>query len=62
MIANSGTNIYLPYEEIEVDFSSINKGTLGIHAPNATIKKAIWSDGTAQMRLKKIGEEEIETA
>lgn len=44
MIANSGTNIYLPYEEIEADFSSINKGTLGIHAPNATVKKAIWQD------------------
>ena len=44
MIANSGTNIYLPYEEIKADFSSINKGTLGIHAPNATIKKAIWKD------------------
>lgn len=44
MIANSGTNIYLPYEEIEADFSSIDKGTLGIHAPNATVKKAIWQD------------------
>lgn len=46
MIANSGTTIYLPYKEIEADFSSIDKGTLGIHAPNATVKKAIWSDGT----------------
>ena len=38
--------IYLPYKEIEADFSSIDKGTLSIHAPNATVKKAIWSDGT----------------
>ena len=37
--------IYLPYKEIEADFSSIDKGTLSIHAPNATIKKAIWKDG-----------------
>ena len=44
MIANSGTNIYLPYKEIEADFSSIDKGTLGIHAPNATVKKAIWQN------------------
>lgn len=44
MIANSGTNIYLPYKEIEAYFSSIDKGTLGIHAPNATVKKAIWQD------------------
>ena len=44
--ANGNANIYLPYELIEADFSSIEKGTLGVYAPNAVVKNALWSDGT----------------
>ena len=36
--------IYLPYKDIRVEFSSIDKDTLQIHAPNATTKKASWKD------------------
>ena len=38
------TTIYLSYEHIEADFSSIKKEDLTIYAPNATTKTAIWSD------------------
>ena len=44
MTANSDTTIYLPYEHIEAEFSSIDKGQLQIHAPKATYKKASWKD------------------
>ena len=42
MTANSGTTITLPYNHIEIDFSSIQKGTLIIKAPNAITKKVKW--------------------
>ena len=38
------TTIYLPYEHIEAEFSTIDKGQLQIHAPNAITKKASWKD------------------
>lgn len=44
--ANGNANIYLPYELIEADFSSIEKGTLGVYAPKAVVKNALWADGT----------------
>ena len=44
--ANGNANIYLPYELIQADFSSIEKGTLGVYAPKAVVKNALWADGT----------------
>ena len=44
MTANRGTTIILPYEHIEADFKSIEKGLIQIHAPNAITKKASWKD------------------
>ena len=42
MTANSGTTISLPYTHVEVDFSSIQKGTLILQTPNAITKKVKW--------------------
>ena len=42
--AQQPTTIYLSYEYIEADFSSIKKENLTIYAPNATTKTVIWSD------------------
>ena len=47
MTVSKNTTVYLPYEHIDVDFSSIQYGTLQIHAPNATVKKAIWADSSS---------------
>ena len=47
MTVSENTTVYLPYEHIDVDFSSIQYGTLQIHAPNATVKKAIWADSSS---------------
>ena len=47
-VSNTDTMIYLPYEHIEADFSSIDYGMLQVHAPRATVKTAIWSDGTSK--------------
>ena len=44
LITDSQTTIYLPYEHIDAKFSSIDKGQLQIHAPNATVKKASWKN------------------
>ena len=44
LISGENSTIYLPYNHIEIQFPSIEKGTLQIHAPNATTKKASWSD------------------
>lgn len=41
---DSQTTIYLPYEHIEAEFSSIDKGLLQIHAPNAITKKSSWKN------------------
>lgn len=52
------TTIVMPYEHIEAEFSSIDKGTLQIVTPKATFKKASWADGEmedipeAQYRFK----------
>ena len=45
MTASEPTTINLPYTHIEVDFSAIDKGMLTITAPNAFVKKVLWSDG-----------------
>lgn len=45
MTASEPTTINLPYTHVEVDFSSIDKGMLTITAPNASVKKVLWSDG-----------------
>jgi len=47
MTVSENTTVYIPYEHIDVDFSSIQYGTLQIHAPNATVKKAIWADSSS---------------
>ena len=44
LTVSNNTMICLPYEHIEAEFSSINKGQLQIHAPKATVKKASWAD------------------
>lgn len=44
MTANSGTTIVMPYEYIEAEFSSIDKGSLQIATPKATFKKASWKN------------------
>ena len=44
LTTDSQTLIYLPYEHIEAEFSSIDKGQLQIHAPKATVKKASWKN------------------
>ena len=44
MEVGDATTIVMPYEHIEADFSSIDKGSLQIHAPNATTKKASWKN------------------
>ena len=44
LTVSNNTMICLPYEHIEAEFSSINKGQLQIHAPKATIKKVSWKD------------------
>lgn len=36
--------IVMPYEHIEADFSSIDKGTIQIATPKATFKKASWKN------------------
>ena len=36
--------IVMPYEHIEAEFSSIDKGSLQIATPKATFKKASWKD------------------
>ena len=46
MTVEENTSIYLPYEHIEADFSSINYGELSIHAPNAIVKKASWANSS----------------
>ena len=46
MTVEENTSIYLPYEHIEADFSSINYGKLSIHAPNAIVKKASWANSS----------------
>ena len=46
MTVEENTSIYLPYEHIEADFSSINYGKLSIHAPYATVKKASWANSS----------------
>ena len=45
MEVGNATTIVMPYEHIEAEFSSIDKGQLQIHAPNATFKKASWKNG-----------------
>ena len=44
LISGENSIIYLPYNHIEIQFPSIEKGTLQIHAPNATTKKVSWSN------------------
>ena len=46
MTVAGNTSIYLPYEHIDADFSSINYGELSIYAPNATVKKASWANSS----------------
>ena len=49
MTANSVTTIVMPYEHIEVDFSSMEKNSVTIHAPNATTKTVTYDDGTTEI-------------
>ena len=46
MTVEENTSIYLPYEHIEADFSSINYGKLSIHAPYANVTKASWANSS----------------
>ena len=45
MEVGDATIIVMPYEHIEADFSSIDKGTIQIATPKAITKKASWKDG-----------------
>ena len=45
MTATSGDIIVMPYETIDTEFDSIENGTIQIHAPKATVKKASWTNG-----------------
>ena len=45
MEVGDATTIVMPYEHIEADFSSIDKGTIQIATPKATTKKASWKNG-----------------
>ena len=44
MEVGNATTIVMPYEHIEADFSSIDKGTIQIATPKATFKKASWKN------------------
>lgn len=39
---NNGEIIVMPYEHIDTKFDSIEKDSIQIHAPKATVKKASW--------------------
>lgn len=44
MEVGNSTTIVMPYEHIEAEFSSIDKGTIQIATPKATFKKASWKN------------------
>ena len=54
MTASEPTTINLPYTHVEVDFSAIDKGMLTITAPNASVKKVLWSDGIFEDIVEEI--------
>ena len=48
MVGVDGSTIIMPYEHIEVDFSSIEKDSIQIHAPKATTKTVIWKNSNKE--------------
>ena len=48
MVGVNGSTIIMPYEHIEVDFSSIKKDSIQIHAPKATTKTVIWKNSNKE--------------
>ena len=48
MVGVDGSTIIMPYEHIEVDFSSIEKDAIQIHAPKATTKTVIWKNSNKE--------------
>ena len=48
MTVSGNTTITLPYEHIDIDFSSIEEGDLEVNAPNATVVKLKWAGSVSE--------------
>ena len=52
MTVSGNTTITMPYQYIDVKFTSINEGELTVKAPNATYKKFKWNPDVINFKYK----------
>lgn len=51
---NNGEIIVMPYETIDTEFDSIEKDSIQIHAPKATIKRASWNGSVEKVDIPDV--------